>query len=84
MGWGISAESFWKARKEGLHIYNHDGYVMHKESFIGYKMDRMGMTELERKNLSSKEVKEYFTPIYGEDYYEVLNWTHRETGRGEY
>ena len=84
MGWGISAENFWLARKEGLHIYNHDGYVMHKETDVGYEMGRMGMTAKERRRVSSEEVKAYFTPIYGEDYYEVLNWTHRETGRGEY
>ena len=84
MGWGVSAESFWKARKEGLHIYNHDGYVMHKETAIGYEMGRMGMDWKERVKLSSEEVRKYFTPIYGKDYYEVLNWTHRETGRGEY
>ena len=84
MGWGVSAESFWKARKEGLHIYNHDGYVMHKESYIGYDMDRMGMTKEERVAKSAEEVRKYFTPLYGEKYYEYLNWEYRETGTGEY
>jgi len=84
MGWGICAESFYNARKAGLHSYTHDGYIMHKESFIGYEMDRMNMTKQERINLSSKEVKEYFEPKYGKDYYEYLNYSYRETGTGEY
>jgi hypothetical protein len=83
-GWGISAESYYFARKEGLHIYNHDGYVMRKETGIGYEMDRMGMTFKERQSLAIDEVKRIFTPKYGKDYLEYLNWAHRETGRGEY
>lgn len=83
-GWGICAESYYFARKAGLHSYNHDGYVMRKDTGIGYDMERMEMTYKERQSLASNEVKRIFTPKYGKDYYEHLNWVYRETGRGEY
>lgn len=72
-GWGISSELYWKARKENLRIFTHDGYVMYKDTFIGYKMDRMNMTGEERSRIASQQSKDVLAPIYGENWQEKLS-----------
>ena len=77
MMWGVPGECNWKARKEGLHIYVHDGYVMRKETDIGYKMDRMNMSAKERRNLASAESDRILEPIYGENYRDRFGFEYR-------
>ena len=68
MMWGVPGECNWKARKAGLHIYIHDGYIMKKDTDIGYDMDRMNMSAKERRNLASAESDRVLEPIYGKNY----------------
>jgi hypothetical protein len=84
MMWGVPGECNWKARKKGLHIFIHDGYVMRKDTDIGYTMDRMNMTKEERRNLASAESDRILEPIYGKDYRDRFGFEYRETSRGEY
>jgi hypothetical protein len=67
-GWGMGPELDFLARKNGWHIYIHDGYVMDKHTSIGYHMDRMNMTEKERHRRAARERDEVLIPIYGENY----------------
>lgn len=83
MMWGVPGECNWKARKNGWHIYVHDGYTMRKETNIGYKMNRMNMTAKKRRNLASAESDRILEPIYGKDYRERFGYEFRET-TGEY
>lgn len=83
-GWGIASESAYLARKSGYRLYTHDGYVMYKDSWIGYELGRMNETGKERAAIATEECKKVLGEKYGEDYLEVLNWSYRETGRGEY
>ena len=82
LGWGISAEMYWKARKAGYHIYTHDGYVMHKETEIGYTMDRMGMDAKTRRKKADQQSKDVLVPIYGVDYLNKLNSEYKVHGAG--
>ena len=77
MMWGVPGECNWKARKDGLHIYIHDGYVMRKETDIGYKMDRMNMDAKERRKLASAESDRILEPIYGENYRDRFGFEYR-------
>ena len=83
-GWGISAESCYFARRAGYHIYTHDGYVMNKDTWVGYKMDRMNETAKDRCRLAAEEYDREFLPKYGPNYLDFLNYSHRETNRGDY
>lgn len=83
-GWGIGSENYFLARKRGWHIYTHDGYCMNKDTFVGYEMGRMNETGEERSVKATEECDREFIPKYGEDYLDFLNWSYRETGRGEY
>jgi hypothetical protein len=83
MMWGVPGECNWKARKNGWHIYVHDGYSMLKETNIGYTMDRMNMTAEDRSRLASEESDEILTPIYGENYRGKFGREYRQTA-GEY
>ena len=67
-GFGVGGELYWKARKENLYCYTHDGYVMYKDTTIGYEWKRMKMTYSERVERASKECKEFLVPFYGKDY----------------
>lgn len=84
MMWGVHGECNMLARKNGWHIYVHDGYVMHKESNIGYKMDRMNMTAEQRANQAQKEKKEVYIPIYEENFEYKFRHAYRETEDGDY
>lgn len=72
-GWGIAAESFYKAREAGLKSWSHDGYTMFKDTFVGYKMDRMNMTGEQRSELSSQRASDVLDPIYGHPWWKTLN-----------
>ena len=80
MMWGAIGECNWKARKEGWHLYVHDGYIMKKETNIGYKMDRMNMTAKERAKLAAMESNKILAPIYGKDYRENFGHEYKEKG----
>lgn len=83
-GWGMAAETAYFARKAGLHLYTHDGYVMYKDSWVGYDMERMSENGKERAMEATRECNDVLAPKYGKDFLEYLNWSYRETGRGEY
>jgi hypothetical protein len=84
-GWGLG-EIYWKARKNGLHHYTHDGIVMYKDTWIGYRKDRMNMSAEERCQLAGDECDKVLIPIYGEnyrdrfmsEYLEPGVWTHKD------
>jgi len=84
MMWGVQGECNMLARKEGWHIYVHDGYTMHKESNIGYKMNRMNMTADERATLATKEKEAVLEEIYGKNFRYKLKHAYRENPDGEY
>jgi len=75
MMWGAIGECNYKARKEGYHLYVHDGYTMKKITNIGYTMDRMNMTSVDRKNLATKQADEVLIPIYGKNYREIFRYS---------
>jgi hypothetical protein len=77
MMWGVPGECNWKARKNGWHIYIHDGYRMKKDTDVGYTMDRMGMTAKERRSLASAESDKVLEPIYGKNYREKFGSEYR-------
>ena len=77
MMWGVPGECNWKARKAGLHIYVHDGYIMRKDTDVGYDMDRMNMSAKERRNLASAESDRILEPIYGKDYRDRFGFEYR-------
>ena len=83
MMWGVPGECNWKARKNGWHIYVHDGYSMKKHTNIGYKMDRMNMTAKKRRELAAAESDKILEPIYGKRYRHRFGFEFRETD-GEY
>jgi len=64
-GWGFGGELHWKARKAEYPILTHDGYVMYKDTGVGYDMNRMHITYDERALLATAESRHYFEPIYG-------------------
>jgi len=73
-GWGFAPEIHWKARKNGLKIYTHDGYVMYKDTEIGYHMGRMGMSARKRRCLAGREADKVLNQIYEtDDWRAVLN-----------
>jgi GT2 family glycosyltransferase len=76
-GWGVGSENFYLARKEGWHIYNHDGIVMFHDQGIGYQMERMKETAKERARKATEECDREFIPKYGNNYLEFLNWSYR-------
>lgn len=80
MMYGTIGECNWKARKEGYHIYVHDGYTMKKHTDIGYKMNRMNMTSGERRDKAMRESNRVLIPIYGDEYQERFGYEYRETG----
>jgi GT2 family glycosyltransferase len=84
MMWGVHGECNMLARKNGWHIYVHDGYVMHKESNIGYKMDRMNMTAEDRASQAQREKEKVYIPIYGENFEYKFRHAYRETKDGDY
>ena len=70
MLWGAIGECNWKARKNGWNLYIVDDYVIHKETNIGYDLDRMNMTAKDRARIASAQADEVLIPIYGEDFRE--------------
>ena len=84
MMWGVPGECNWKARKVGLHIYLHDGYIMQKDTDIGYDMNRMNMCAKERRNLASAESDRVLEPIYGKNYRDRFGYEYMELENGEF
>jgi len=82
--WGVMGECNMLARKNGWHIYVHDGYVMHKETNIGYKMARMNMTAKDRVRLATEEKESVLKKIYGENFRHDFRHAYRETKDGDY
>lgn len=72
-GWGFAAEIHYKARQDGLGIYNHDGYSVYKDTEVGYQMGRMKMGVNDRREAASAESDRVLGPIYGENWREILN-----------
>ena len=85
MMWGAIGECNYKARKEGYHLYVHDGYTMKKITNIGYTMERMNMSSTDRKNLATKQADGVLIPIYGKNYRDIFKYEYIEQGiDGEY
>lgn len=72
-GWGFAGELHWKARAAEYPILTHDGYVMHKDTAVGYVMDRMHQTYDERASLAAAEARHYYEPLYGPEWQNKLN-----------
>ena len=83
MGWGVRPETCWMARRDRKTIWVHDGMLVKKVSNIGYTMNRMNMTAIERGRLASAEAQRILGPIYGPDFNEKLGheWV-KHGGRG--
>ena len=64
-GWGICSEVNWMARRDGMKILMHNEVIIHKETNIGYVMDRMNMTANDRGVLSSDEMNYILEQKYG-------------------
>ena len=85
MMWGTIGECNYKARKAGYHIYVHDGYTMRKITDIGYTMNRMNMSSVERRDKATREANAILEPIYGVDYREKFRYEYIQKGvHGEY
>jgi hypothetical protein len=84
-GWGIASETGYLARKEGLKFYTDDAHPMRKNTQIGYVMERMNMSAVERGELASKQCKDILEPKYNINDYTRLNVMNRALGEnGEY
>lgn len=65
-GWGVCSEVNWMARRDGMKIILHNEVTIHKETDIGYAMDRMNMTAEDRRINSSDEMVSVLEQKYGE------------------
>lgn len=63
--WGVHEETCWKARKERRSLWVHEGLRVKKVQDIGYAMDRMNMTALERRERAMEQVIAVMTQKYG-------------------
>lgn len=72
MGWGSSFETCWKARRNGMEIYVHDGVVMHKDTGIAHAWGRRPRSAQERAERGSAEMERVLSARYGDDYLERL------------
>ena len=85
MGWGVMGEMNWKARRRGWKLYINDTYVIHKETDIGYDLNRMNMNAEDRKVLAAKQSDDVLSPSYGEDYRERFRYEYTElVTKGDY
>ena len=82
--WRVHDECNMLARKNDWHIYVHDGYVMHKETNIGYTMDRMNMSAEDRGRLASKEKVEVLEQVYGENFESEIKNAYRGIEDADY
>ncbi len=72
--WGVDLEACHLARKQNRGLYVHDGVVVHKETDIGYRMNRMGENAEERRENAGAQMDRILGEKYGEDW----NWKMRE------
>lgn len=77
-GWGICSEINWYSRKEGMKILLHEDVIIHKDTNIGYEMDRMGMTSEDRARLSSEEMNRVLTEKWGPGALDKLGHEYRK------
>ena len=78
-GWGVCSEVNWMARRDGMKILLHNEVIIHKETNIGYVMDRMNMTAEDRGTLSSDEMNYILDQKYGAGALEKLGHEFRGT-----
>lgn len=70
--WGIDIETCYKAREQKRTIWIDENTQVRKITNIGYKMNRMNMTSLDRERLAKKNMDSILIPKYGQDYWERL------------
>jgi len=68
--WGIDLETCYKARLMERGLYVNDDVLIEKETDIGYTMDRMRMSAVDRQKLARANVSEVLSKRYG------ANWWH--------
>lgn len=70
--WGTPQETCWLARKQNRSLWIHEGIKIKKVSQIGYAMDRMNMTEEERRDKALAEKTAVLTKKYGDDWFNKI------------
>lgn len=70
--WGVDLETSWKARRDGKKLFVHDGTRIKKVSNIGYQMDRMNMTAMERQQNAGSEMEHVLEKRYGRYWWERM------------
>ena len=73
MAWGIDIETGMFARRDGRSVYVHDGVRIKKETNVGYKLDRMGMTAEDREKRAGEQMIKVLTDKYGPNAWEMVN-----------
>jgi hypothetical protein len=75
--WGIDLETCWKARQQGKGLYIHPDAQVQKVTDIGYRMNRMGMSADERKQLAGQNMAEVLSSRYGPDWWARMTQEYR-------
>ena len=70
--WGIDIETGYFADVDRKKIVLDNSIQVEKETDIGYKMNRMKMSSIERIHNASKQIDEYFIEKYGVNYKKLL------------
>ncbi len=70
--WGIDLETCYKARLMGRGLYIHEGVQIEKETDIGYTMDRMRMSAVDRQKLARANVSDVLGKRYGQNWWHFL------------
>ena len=72
--WGIDMETAYFAHRDNLKIILDHTIQVSKETDVGYKMNRMNMSSVERTLNANKEMTEYFIRKYGKNYQVLLRY----------
>lgn len=70
--WGIDLETGWKARRDGRKLMVHDGTRIKKVSNVGYTLERMNMTAMERQQNAGSEMEHVLEKRYGRTWWERM------------
>jgi GT2 family glycosyltransferase len=70
--WGIDLETAYIARKQNRRLVVCEDVLIRKETDIGYKLDRMGMTSEQRRELARANMEAVFTEKYGHNWKKII------------
>lgn len=71
-GWGNDIHMCYQARRQGKHVFLHEGALIYKDQDISYRMGRTGQPALTRQREADREKNRAMERYYGPEWWKIV------------